>query len=43
MSATPPQYRMAPPILGQHTDEVLAELLELDDAEIEALRDAGTV
>lgn len=25
-SGTPIQYRMAPPLLGQHTDEVLAEL-----------------
>lgn len=25
-SATPIQYRMAPPLLGQHTDEIMAEL-----------------
>ena len=25
LSATPVQYRSAPPLLGQHTDEVLAE------------------
>ena len=43
MSATPPEYRHAPPILGQHTDEVLAELLEMDEAEIAALRDGGIV
>jgi crotonobetainyl-CoA:carnitine CoA-transferase CaiB-like acyl-CoA transferase len=43
MSATPPQYRKAPPVLGQHTDEVLAELLELNEAEIDALKEAGTV
>ncbi len=43
MSATPPQYRMAPPVLGQHTDEVLAEVLGLDDAEIADLKKAGTV
>ena len=30
MSATPPSYRHAPPTLGQHTGEVLAELLGLD-------------
>ena len=43
MSATPPQYRQAPPILGEHTDEVLAEVLGLDEAEILALKQAGTV
>jgi crotonobetainyl-CoA:carnitine CoA-transferase CaiB-like acyl-CoA transferase len=43
MSATPPQYRQAPPILGEHTDEVLAEVLGLDEAEILALRQVGTV
>ena len=32
----------APPLLGQHTDEVLAEL-GLDDAAIEALRKSGVV
>lgn len=34
-SGTPVQYRMAPPLLGQHTDEVLAEFgltLPQDDA-----------
>jgi crotonobetainyl-CoA:carnitine CoA-transferase CaiB-like acyl-CoA transferase len=43
MSATPPQYRQAPPVLGEHTDEVLAEVLGLDEAEILALRQVGTV
>ena len=39
MSETPPQYRHAPPTLGQHTDEVLQELLDMDEDEIEELRD----
>ncbi|UCH75433.1 MAG: CoA transferase [Rhodospirillales bacterium] len=43
MSETPPAYRHAPPTLGQHTDEVLRELLEMDDAEISDLREAGIV
>jgi len=43
MSATPPAYRRAPPACGQHTDEVLRELLELPSAEIEALRRRGVV
>lgn len=33
----------APPELGQHTDEVLSDLLELTDAEIAGLREAGVV
>lgn len=42
-SATPVEYRRAPPTLGQHTDEVLREMLGLDTAEIAALRTAGVV
>jgi crotonobetainyl-CoA:carnitine CoA-transferase CaiB-like acyl-CoA transferase len=37
-SATPVDYRRAPPYLGQHTDEVLAEMLKLSPAEIAELR-----
>lgn len=43
MSATPPRYRTAPPVLGQHTEEILAEVLSMDEAEIAALKQAGTV
>ena len=43
MSATPPTYRRSPPTLGEHTDEVLAELLALDEAERTRLREAGTI
>jgi formyl-CoA transferase len=39
MSATPASSGQAPPLLGQHTDEVLAEVLGKSDAEIAALRD----
>ncbi len=42
MSATPPVLRRAPPTLGEHTDEVLAEL-GLDAARIATLRSAGIV
>ena len=42
-SGTPVDYRHAPPQVGQHTDEVLSELLDADGAEIAALRDAGVV
>lgn len=43
MSATPPAYRRGPPTLGEHTDEVLGELLDLDAAERRRLRDAGVI
>lgn len=43
MSATPPGYRCAPPMLGQHTDEILRELLGLDDDALGRLRAAGTI
>ncbi|MDH3230165.1 MAG: CoA transferase [Alphaproteobacteria bacterium] len=43
MSETPPGYRHAPPMLGQHTEEVLGELLDMGAAEIAALREAGIV
>ncbi|GAA4422627.1 CaiB/BaiF CoA-transferase family protein [Acidovorax lacteus] len=42
LSATPPVLRNAPPALGQHTDEVLAEL-GLDAAAIASLRQRGVV
>ena len=38
----PVQLRHAPPTLGQHTDEVLAEL-GLDAARIAALKQGGVV
>ena len=42
LSATPPVLRHAPPALGQHTDEVLAEW-GVDAAQIAALRAAGVL
>jgi formyl-CoA transferase len=38
MSATPATSELAPPLLGQHTDEVLAEVLGKSGEEIAALR-----
>ncbi|MBD9483475.1 CoA transferase [Pseudomonas sp. PDM14] len=43
LSASPVQYRNAPPLLGEHSDAILQRLLGLDVAEIAALRDAGVV
>lgn len=42
MSETPPAYDRPPPYLGQHTTEVLEELLGLDEAELARLREDGT-
>ena len=43
MSATPPAYDKPPPVLGQHTAEVLEELLALDAPELTRLREAGVI
>jgi crotonobetainyl-CoA:carnitine CoA-transferase CaiB-like acyl-CoA transferase len=43
LSETPADYRLAPPLLGQHTEEVLAGRLGLGAAEIAALRAKGIV
>jgi crotonobetainyl-CoA:carnitine CoA-transferase CaiB-like acyl-CoA transferase len=42
-SATPLEYRTAPPLLGEHTDEVLRTTLGKDAAEIARLRAEGVV
>lgn len=43
LSATPTQIRQAPPLLGQHTAELLGEILGYSAREIERLRDQGIV
>ncbi|MEK9672707.1 MAG: CoA transferase [Rhodospirillaceae bacterium] len=43
LSATPVTYRRPPPTLGQHTDEVLREILDLDDSALSGLRDDGLI
>ena len=43
MSETPVTYRHAPPLLGEHTMEVLSDMLGLDASEIEQLRDLGVI
>ncbi|TAK42148.1 MAG: CoA transferase [Betaproteobacteria bacterium] len=42
-SGTPLEHRVAPPLLGQHTDEVLRGILGKTDAEIARLRAEGTI
>ncbi|MBN42684.1 MAG: CoA transferase [Alphaproteobacteria bacterium] len=43
LSETPVEYRHHPPLLGQHTDEVLREVLGYDDDKISGLRNAGAI
>jgi crotonobetainyl-CoA:carnitine CoA-transferase CaiB-like acyl-CoA transferase len=43
LSDAPSGYRGATPTLGQHSDEILADLLHCSAAEIEALRASGGV
>jgi formyl-CoA transferase len=38
LSATPVRTDFAPPTLGQHTDEVLRDLLQLDEMAVARLR-----
>jgi succinate--hydroxymethylglutarate CoA-transferase len=42
-SRVEPKIRTPPPLLGQHTDEVLRELLGFEEEEISELREAKTV
>ncbi len=43
MGVTPISYRRPPPTLGQHTDEVLTEMLEMDEETLDELRRGGVI
>ncbi|MGE8480826.1 Acetyl-CoA:oxalate CoA-transferase [Pseudomonas fluorescens] len=43
LSETPVEYRQAPPLLGEHTEAVLSELLGLDEQAVRQLRAAGVL
>ena len=43
LSETPVEYRLAPPMLGQHTEEVLKGILGRSDADLQKLKAAGIV
>ncbi|GGG25811.1 hypothetical protein GCM10010964_12190 [Caldovatus sediminis] len=43
LSATPPDYRTAPPVLGEHTEAVLRGMLGMSEAEVAALKAKGVV
>jgi crotonobetainyl-CoA:carnitine CoA-transferase CaiB-like acyl-CoA transferase len=42
-SASPVDYRQAPPLLGEHTNEVLSDWLSYSDQAIDQLRETGTI
>ena len=43
LSETPVTYRHAPPLLGEHTAEIMSGILGLDDSEIKKLGDLGVL
>ncbi|MDH4870690.1 CaiB/BaiF CoA-transferase family protein [Pseudomonas sp. BN515] len=43
LSETPVEYRMPPPLLGEHTQEVLQRILGLPAEQVEALRKAEVI
>ena len=43
LSATPVRQRLPPPMLGQHTDEVLRELLDCSDERLAQLKTSGVI
>lgn len=43
LSATPVEYRQAPPLLGQHTEQVLQSLLGMSVEQISELRSSGVL
>jgi crotonobetainyl-CoA:carnitine CoA-transferase CaiB-like acyl-CoA transferase len=43
LSRTPPEYRNAPPLLGEHTGEILASVLGFSPEDIDRLRRDGVV
>ncbi|QQE83973.1 CaiB/BaiF CoA transferase family protein [Pseudomonas putida] len=43
LSETPVEYRRAPPLLGEHTEEVLGDVLGLDGDALGRLRSAGVL
>ena len=42
MSGTPPEMRLAPPMVGEHTTPILSEL-GYDDKAVSDLREAGVI
>ena len=42
-SYSEPSIRTPPPLLGQHTDEILRDIVGMDESEIEDLKTEGVV
>lgn len=42
-SYSEPSIRTPPPLLGQHTDEILKDIVGMDEGEIEHLKGEGVV
>ena len=42
-SDSKPGIRMPPPTLGQHTDEILLEVLEMTNEDVQSLKSEGVV
>lgn len=42
-SYSEPSIRTPPPLLGQHTDEILGEIVGMDDGDIQSLKAEGVV
>ena len=43
LETTPPTIRRHPPMLGEHTDEVLVEVLGLSSEQVAGLRGTGAI
>ena len=42
-SASPVTYRQAPPLLGEHNEQILSSWLGFDEAQIKALQAQGAI
>ena len=42
-SHSTPSIRTPPPLLGQHTDEILKDIVRMDESEIKELKAEGVV
>lgn len=43
LAKTPPDYRLPPPLLGEHTDDVLREVLGLEEGVVQNLREKRVI